>query len=103
VPAARPADILPGIGWAGAANHRTASDLAVVLRSWEDRFGTRLLEVGLEEIRLLVTKPPQTIEATQQIAAEHVAFADEAQQGLRWVDDIARAIVNGPFWDFWRD
>jgi hypothetical protein len=51
VPAARPADILPCIGWAGACNHRTALELAVVLRSWEDRFGARLLEVGYDDIR----------------------------------------------------
>ena len=60
MPAARPADILPCIGWAGACNHRTASELAVVLRSWEDRFGARLLEVGFDDIRLLVSRPPQT-------------------------------------------
>jgi hypothetical protein len=103
VPAARPADILPRIGWAGASNHRTASELAVVLRSWEDRFSARLLEVGFEAIRLLVSRPPQTLAAAQPIAAEHVAFADEAHQGLRWVDGIARAVVNNPFWDFWWD
>ena len=73
-PAARPADVLPRIGWAGARNHRTASELAVVLRSWEDRFGARLLEVGHDDIRLLVSRPPQTLEAAQQIAAEHFAF-----------------------------
>jgi hypothetical protein len=33
VPAARPADILPRMGWAGACNSRTASELAAVLRS----------------------------------------------------------------------
>jgi hypothetical protein len=33
VPAARPADVLPRLGWSGAANHRAASELAVVLRS----------------------------------------------------------------------
>jgi hypothetical protein len=103
VPAARPADILPRIGWAGASNHRKASELAVVLRSWEDRFGARLLEVGLEDIRLLVSRPPQTLEAAQQIAAEHIAFADDAHQGLRRVGEIARAVVNNPFWDFWWD
>jgi len=81
VPAARPADILPRIGWAGACNNRTASELAVVLRSWEDRFGARLLEVGFADIRLLVSRPPQTLEAAQPIAAEHFAFADEAHQG----------------------
>jgi hypothetical protein len=103
VPATRPADILPRIGWAGAANNRMASELAVVLRSWEDRFGARLLEVGYADIRLLVSRPPQTLEAAQQIAAEHFAFADEAHQGLRGVGSIARAIVDNPFWDFWWD
>jgi len=103
VPAARPADILPRLGWLGACNHRTAPELAVVLRSWEDRFGARLLEVGFDDIRLLVSRPPQTLAAALPIAAEHFAFADEAQNGLRGVPWIARAIVNNPFWDFWWD
>jgi hypothetical protein len=103
VPAARPADILPRLGWAGACNHRTASELTVVLRSWEDRFGARLLEVGFDDIRLLVSRPPQTLAAAQPIAAEHFAFSDEAHKGLRGVGAIARALVNNPFWDFWWD
>jgi hypothetical protein len=103
VPAARPADILPRLGWAGACNHRTASELAVVLRSWEDRFGARLLEVGFDDIRLLVSRPPQTLHAAQPIAAEHFAFSDEAHKGPRHVGEIARALVNNPFWDFWWD
>ena len=103
VPAARPADILPRIGWAGACNNRTAPELAAVLRSWEDRFGARLLEVGFADIRLLVSRPPQTLEAAQLIAAEHFAFADDAHKGPRHVGWIARAIVNNPFWDFWWD
>lgn len=73
-----------------------------MLRSWEDRFGARLLEVGYDDIRLLVSRPPQALEAAQQIAAEHFAFADEAHH-LRGVGSIARAIVNNPFWDFWWD
>jgi Domain of unknown function (DUF4253) len=103
VPAARPADILPRLGWAGACNNRTASELAVVLRSWEARFGARLLEVCFDDIRLLVSRPQQTLEAAQRIAAEHFPFADEAHKGLRHVGGIARALVNNPFWDFWWD
>src|SRR5260370_23595277 len=99
VRAARPSDICPGIGWQGGG--RTASELAVVLRSWEDRFGARLMQVGFAEIRLLVSRPPQTMETAQPIAAEHFAFSDEAHIGLRGVGDIARAVVNNPFWAFW--
>jgi Domain of unknown function (DUF4253) len=47
--------------------------------------------------------PPQTLHAAQPIAAEHVAFSDQAHQGLRGIPEIARALVNNPFWDFWWD
>jgi hypothetical protein len=39
-------------------------------------FGARLLVVGSADIRLLVSRPPQT---------------------------LAEALVSNPFWDFWRD
>jgi hypothetical protein len=94
-------DEVPGA--AGACNNRTASELTVVLRSWEDRFGARLQEVGFDDIRLLVHRLPQTLEAAHPIAAEHVAFSVEAHKGLRGIGEIARALVNNPFWDFWWD
>jgi hypothetical protein len=104
IPADRPADVLPALGWDGACNHRTSAELAAVLRSWEDRFGARLLEVGFADIRLLVARPPQTLEEALPIAAEHFAFSDEAGRcGLRGVTEIAPALVNNPFWDFWWD
>jgi hypothetical protein len=59
--------------------------------------------VGFADIRLMVSRPPQTLHAAQQIAAEHFAFSDEAYMGLRGIPEIARAIVNNPFWDFWWD
>jgi hypothetical protein len=103
VPAQRPADVLACLGWQGAVNSRETADITAVLRSWEDRFGARLLEVGFAGIRLLVSRPPCTLEAALPIAAEQVAFSEEAHGGLRAVDEIARAIVGNPFWDFWWD
>jgi hypothetical protein len=104
VPADRPADVLPRLGWIGAANHRTASEIAAVLRSWEDRYSARLLEVGFADIRLLVSRPPQTTQAAEPIAAEHFAFSNEtARRGCHEIDAITRALVNNPFWDFWWD
>jgi hypothetical protein len=70
-PAARPADVLPLIGWDGAVNrYHTALPIAAVLRSWEDRFGARLLDIGFAQIRLLAQRPPRTLQAAQSIAAE---------------------------------
>jgi len=108
VAASRPADVLPLIGWIGASNHLpTPLPIAAVLRSWEDRFGARLLEVGFAEVRLLVERPPRTYQAAQRLAAEQFAFCDECtlrgQVGLTEVGEITAGLVNTPIWGFWWD
>jgi hypothetical protein len=103
VPADRPADVLARLGWEGAVNSRLTADITAVLRSWEDRFGARLLEVGFDHIRLLVSRPPRTLEEALPIAAEHVVFSDKAHAECEYVSQIAAAIVDNPFWDFWWD
>ena len=45
-----------------------------MLRSWEDRFGARLIDVGYADLRLLVERPPRTLQAAQHIAAEQVVL-----------------------------
>jgi Domain of unknown function (DUF4253) len=108
VPASRPADVLPLIGWSGFAPGTDGTlSLAAVLRSWEDRFGARLLDVGFAEIRLLVERPPRTDEAAQRLAAEQFAFCDECtlagQVGLSDIGSITANLVNTPIWGFWWD
>ncbi len=111
VPARRPADVLAVTGWTAFDDFRDTIFVSngvwigAVLRSWEDRFGARLLEIGPgAEIRLLVERPPRTLEAAQAIAAEHYAFCTEcAGQGLREIPEIAAALVDSPIWAFWWD
>jgi Domain of unknown function (DUF4253) len=105
VPASRPADVLPLIGWSGFAPGTDGTlSLAAVLRSWEDRFGARLLDVGFAQIRLLVERPPRTYEAAQGLAVEQFAFCNECtlagQAGLSDVGSIAAGLVNTPVWGF---
>lgn len=108
VPAARPADVLPLIGWSGTANRfEDALPVAAVLRSWEDRFGARLLQVGFAWISLLVTRPARSIEHAQRIAAEHYGFcsecADHTGLARTTIPEIAPVLVNAPIWSFWWD
>lgn len=99
VPVDRSADILARTGWQGAGERCTAAQLAAVLRSWEDRFGARVLHIGLESIRVLVARPPQSLDAALGIAAEHLALSDSPQEHWR-VDEIASGLPGNPFWDF---
>jgi hypothetical protein len=80
-------------------------EVATVLRSWEARFGARLLRIGSDAtLQVLVERPPRSLDAARRVAAEHWAFADEcAGLGLRDVESIAATIVNAPIWAFWWD
>ena len=103
VPASRPADALPLIGWT-PSDQSDALPIAAVVRSWEDRFGARLLRVGFAEISLLIDRPPQTIGHAQRIAAEHFAFCDEcAGEGLSDIPSITASLMEAPIWTFWWD
>ena len=106
VPARRPADVLPTVGWVGPdCQYPDNLSIAAILRSWEDRFGARLLRIGPgAEIQLLVERPPRSLQSAQRIAAEHFAFCDECGgQGLRQVGEIAASLLGAPTWTFWWD
>lgn len=106
VAADRPADVLPIIGWSGLVARGEPGpsllELVAVLRSWEDRFGARLIDIGFADLRLLVDRPPRTLAAAQQIAAEHLVLADECT-GCRDISGLAAELVNTPIWTFWWD
>jgi Domain of unknown function (DUF4253) len=110
VPAPRPADVLGLVGFHGTGNrYDTPAQLSAVLRSWEDRFGAMLLEVGYSHIRLLVRRPPRTQPAAQAAAAEIWAMCDEfwtrplSPRALTTVTEIADYIAGAPFWTLWLD
>jgi hypothetical protein len=101
VPADRAADVLAVIGFIGTASrYGTPAEVTCVLRSWEERFGAVLLEVGFAGIRLLVQRPPRTRHAALALAAEHFALCDECG-GLNAqteVSDIADILLDAPAW-----
>jgi uncharacterized protein DUF4253 len=76
--------------------------LTAVLRSWEDRFGAGLVDVGYADLCLLVERPPRTLESAQRIAGQ-VVLADECIGSFRNISNIAARLVNAPIWTFWWD
>jgi hypothetical protein len=110
VPASRPADVLALVGYNGTVNrYGTPDQLSAALRSWEDRFGTVLVEVGFAHIRMLARRPPRTLPHAQAVAAELWAMCDEfwpaAKPGtsVRDVGEIADRILDIPIWSLWLD
>ncbi|MGW0505059.1 DUF4253 domain-containing protein [Micromonospora sp. NPDC003241] len=107
VAAERGSDALAVVGWQGPVNYTNDTGrLSAVLRSWEDRFGVRVIGLGFAELYLSVAAPPTTIDEALPIAAEHFAFCpDNIWQGQSpcTIAGYADRIVNAPTWAFWWD
>jgi len=107
VAAARSADVLTAAGWDGAVNYiQPKSVLSCVLRSWEERFGARVIEIGFDTLHLTVAAPPVSPGHAEQVAAEHLAFCpDNIVAGMsRAIRDYAADHVLGKAdWWFWWD
>lgn len=107
VPARRSADIAAAIGWSGPLNHENdVARLCAVLRSWEDRFGIRVVALGFDTLTVSVARPPTTGEEALALAAEHFAFCPDnihqsAQDSLeKYASD---ALLGRETWSFWWD
>jgi hypothetical protein len=110
VPASRPADVLALIGYDGTVNrYGTPELLSVALRSWEDRFGAELVEVGFAHIRLLTRRPPRSLADAQAVAAELWPMCDEfwpidrRGTAIQEIGSIAERILDIPIWSMWLD
>ncbi|MET9960483.1 DUF4253 domain-containing protein [Streptomyces sp. NPDC006326] len=106
VPARRSADIPAAIGWAGPLNHENdTARLCAVLRSWEDRFGIRVVGLGFDLLVVSVAAPPTTLASAERIAAEHVAFCPDnvLQGGPGTLEAYAEELVQQDSWTFWWD
>jgi hypothetical protein len=94
-----------GLSGAGCWPYDVA-EMCTVLRSWEERFGTRLVGLGDDRVIVSVAAPVRTLNEAEAIAAEHFAFAsDNITQGY---DETVRAyaanqILGKQVWSFWWD
>ena len=107
VAADRGADAVTAAGWTGPVNYTDdTAEVSAVLRSWEDRFGARVVGVGFATLVLSVASPPTTRESAMAVAAEHFAFCpDNVWQGEppHTLSAYADRLVNDHSWTFWWD
>jgi hypothetical protein len=101
----RGADALTIAGWIGPVNYTNdTAELSAVLRSWEERFGARVVGAGFADLYLSVAAPPRNREEALPIAAEHFAFCpDNIWQGSETLEAYADGLVEANAWVFWWD
>jgi hypothetical protein len=101
----RGADVLDAVGWSGHVNHDPGpGETSAVLRSWEERFGARLVAAGFDTVLLSVAAPPTGLDEALRVAAEHHAFCpDNVHQGSGSLREYAGELVGNAVWGFWWD
>jgi hypothetical protein len=103
VPARRSADIPAAIGWSGPLNHENdVARLCAVLRSWEDRFGIRVVALGFDTLAVSVAAPPVDLADAEALAAEHFAFCPDNVTRSS-LGAYAKELVGERAWHFWWD
>jgi hypothetical protein len=114
VPAHCGAQALATCGWLGTMGHASPVEVAAVLRSWEERFGVTVVEVGFATLLVSVAAPPNTYEEAVAIAAEHHAFCPDGIDRSPWpgasldpsgpsLRGYAQALIGATEWHFWWD
>lgn len=106
VPARRSADIPAALGWSGPVDHEEdVARLCAVLRSWEDRFGIRVVALGHDHLAVSVAAPPAGPAEAEALTAEHYAFCPYTvlpDDGAT-LESYARGLIGERLWHFWWD
>ncbi|MEV4334564.1 DUF4253 domain-containing protein [Streptomyces sp. NPDC049597] len=102
VPASRSSDALALTGWSAEA---PLPLLCALLRSWEDRYGARVVAASGSELHVSVARPPVDPSHTDLLALEHVlSTADNVvDDPPRPFPDHAADLAGRTHWSFWWD
>ncbi|WP_067887200.1 DUF4253 domain-containing protein [Nocardia vaccinii] len=101
VPSVRSADTPALIGWTGAMDYTwDVEKISAVLRTWEDRFGIRVVRLGGTTLELSVAAPPSTITEARRITLEHAGFCPSIWQEEVALNSYAAGLVKRPAWRF---
>jgi hypothetical protein len=106
VAATRGSGALAAAGWTGPLNYVSdTGQIAAIVRSWEDRFGARVVGAGFADLYMSVAAPPTTMDEALPVAAEHFAFCpDNIWQGRPGtLTGYASRLVGINSWQFWWD
>ncbi|MEV6005364.1 DUF4253 domain-containing protein [Streptomyces sp. NPDC051976] len=101
VRADRTADLPALAGWESDA---PALEFSALLRTWEDRFGARVVGIEGSSVFVSVASPPLSSAHAAHVALEHVLTgASNLNDGTFPFPDYAEALRGERLWSFWWD
>ncbi|NNN36258.1 DUF4253 domain-containing protein [Streptomyces sp. S3(2020)] len=105
VQAERGSDVPIALNWPGMTNHMGKDDLSGVVRSWEDRFGARVVAFEHGGLHVSAAVPPKDLHEAHVLAAEHyLACPDVFHNDFGdWENTYPQELLTRRDWYFWWD
>lgn len=104
VPCSSSSEALISLRLVLAGNAPPTDDIVAVLRSWEQRFGARLIGVKPDALHVSVAAAPQDRAQATRLTYEHFALdADIIWQGSASFHEYADELIDVNIWSFWWD
>ena len=101
-PVSRPADVPWAIGWRGALTMGLdGTRITSLLRSWEDRYGAYLINLGPFWLTLQLTRSFAEFSDFERLASEHVAVCPDLLQAGPLEDFTWIHLPETDQWSFW--
>ncbi len=99
----RGADALSSMGWTGNATYDSTEAIAVAIRSWEDRFGARVVAVGPSSVVMSVARPPATSAESAPLSEELVLIDPDLETPGPPVNvvQLGDALIAQHLWTLW--
>lgn len=97
---------VPGLlSWRGAVNYDLdGAHHVAVLRSWQERFGADLVTLAVDQVEMLVARPPRDPATIAQVAVEMLSYCPDLDVlGAGMISVLADEIVPHRRWSFWWD
>lgn len=104
VPCSSSSEALISLRLVPAGNAPATDDIVAVFRSWEQRFGTRLIGMKPDALYVSVVAAPQDRAQATRVAYEHFALdADIVFQGSDSFHGYVDELIDVNLWTFWWD
>ena len=81
----------------------TGDDISAVLRSWEDRYGAILVEIGATTMRMVAAAVPDDPDDFEGLLVEHYVFDYDVVDQIIMSEEQHRHLVKRGEWKFWWD
>ena len=99
----RGADAISYMGWTGNATYDTTEAIATAVRSWEERYGARVVQAGPNSLTIAIDRPPANSDEAAALSEELVLLDPDLEAGGAPIPvvELGDGLLGQHLWTLW--